>query len=121
MTCSKHDDEPTQPRRQKEPGAGRSRELGRDPGINTSKGVFGRGTDPLVLQADSTDEGDILNDTTREGAVDPGQRGRSNNRGAIMEQPNQSPSRSARTVHTGRPPRDGNRVTVTADGNARRC
>jgi hypothetical protein len=59
----------------REEGAG---DLGRDPGINTSKGVFGRGSGPRALQADSTDEGDVLNDTTRVGAIDPGQRGRTN-------------------------------------------
>jgi hypothetical protein len=50
----------------------------RNPGIGSSKGVFGRGTDPAVLQADNTDEGDIANDTTPEGGVDPENRGRTN-------------------------------------------
>ncbi|WP_211853180.1 hypothetical protein [Plastoroseomonas hellenica] len=78
MTRSKHADSLLSRAARKNLAQGEAGELGRDPGINTSKGVFGRGTDPRVLQADSTDEGDILSDTTREGAVDPGQRGRTN-------------------------------------------
>jgi hypothetical protein len=50
----------------------------RNPGIGSSKGVFGRGTNPEALQADSTDEGDVANETTREGGVDPGHLGRTN-------------------------------------------
>jgi hypothetical protein len=53
-------------------------DLERDPGIGTSKGVFGRGTDPMVLRGDNTDEGDIMNDATPQGAADPDQRGRTN-------------------------------------------
>ncbi|HWX46521.1 MAG TPA: hypothetical protein VNZ61_00525 [Roseomonas sp.] len=53
-------------------------DLQRDPGINASKGTFGRGTDPRVLRGDNTDEGDTLNDTTPQGGVDPEQRGRGN-------------------------------------------
>lgn len=53
-------------------------DLERDPGIGSSKGVFGRGTDPMVLRADNTDEGDVMNDTTPQGAADPNQRGRTN-------------------------------------------
>ena len=41
----------------------------RNPGIGSSKGVFGRGTDPAVLQADNSDEGDVANDTTPTGGV----------------------------------------------------
>jgi len=50
----------------------------RNPGIGSSKGVFGRGTDPAALQADSTDEGDVANETTRDGAADPKHLGRTN-------------------------------------------
>ena len=53
-------------------------DLERDPGINSSKGVFGRGTDPAAIQADNTDEGDTLNDTNAQGGVDPEHRGRTN-------------------------------------------
>jgi hypothetical protein len=50
----------------------------RNPGINSSKGVFGRGTDPAVLQADNTDEGDVANDTTPQGGIGAGKMGRTN-------------------------------------------
>ncbi|KAA2213325.1 hypothetical protein F0Q34_11815 [Pseudoroseomonas oryzae] len=53
-------------------------DLERNPGIGSSKGVFGRGTDPEVLQGENTDEGDTLNDTTAQGGVNPAQTGRSN-------------------------------------------
>jgi hypothetical protein len=53
-------------------------DLERDPGIGSSKGVFGRGTDPMVLRTDNTEEGDVMNDTTPQGAVDPDHRGRTN-------------------------------------------
>lgn len=42
----------------------------RNPGIGSSKGVFGRGTDPTVLQADNTDEGDVGNGTNAQGGID---------------------------------------------------
>ncbi|WP_424136088.1 hypothetical protein [Roseomonas chloroacetimidivorans] len=50
----------------------------RNPGIGSSKGVFGRGTDPAVLQADNTDEGDVGNDTRPDGGVGSGHLGRTN-------------------------------------------
>ena len=54
----------------------------RNPGIGSSKGVFGRGTDPKVLDGDNTSEGDVMNDADkhghREGGVDPDHRGRTN-------------------------------------------
>ncbi|MFH5923312.1 hypothetical protein [Roseomonas xinghualingensis] len=50
----------------------------RNPGIGSSKGVFGRGTDPAALQGENTDEGDTANDTTSQGGVAPGQMGRTN-------------------------------------------
>ncbi|HWL81002.1 MAG TPA: hypothetical protein VNR89_08615 [Roseomonas sp.] len=53
-------------------------DLERDPGINASKGTFGRGTDPAVLRGENTDEGDTMNDVTPQGGVDPGQTGRHN-------------------------------------------
>ena len=53
-------------------------DLERNPGIGSSKGVFGRGTDPEALEADNTSEGDVANDTNAQGGVDPNQRGRTN-------------------------------------------
>ncbi|MCI0754553.1 hypothetical protein [Teichococcus vastitatis] len=53
-------------------------DLERNPGIGSSKGVFGRGTDPEVLQGENTDEGDTMNDTTAQGGVNPDQTGRTN-------------------------------------------
>ncbi|MFC7737504.1 hypothetical protein ACFQX4_17015 [Roseomonas sp. GCM10028921] len=50
----------------------------RNPGIGSSKGVFGQGTDPEVLRADSTDEGDVANETKRDGGVNPNHLGRTN-------------------------------------------
>lgn len=48
-----------------------------DPGIGRSKGRFAR-TDEPPLEGDNTFEGDIKNDTTPQGGVDPEQRGRTN-------------------------------------------
>ena len=54
-------------------------DLDRNPGIGTSKGVHSAtGVDPEDLEAQSTVEGDVMNDTTAEGAVDPNQTGRTN-------------------------------------------
>ena len=54
-------------------------DLDRNPGIGTSKGVHSAtGIDPEDLEAQSTVEGDVMNDTTAEGAVDPNQTGRTN-------------------------------------------
>lgn len=50
----------------------------KNPGIGTSKGAFATGTDPLELEGDNTVEGDVANDTTPEGGVDPNQMGRTN-------------------------------------------
>lgn len=48
-----------------------------DPGIGRSKGRFSR-TDEPPLEGDNTSEGDVLNDATPEGGVDPRQTGRTN-------------------------------------------
>ena len=53
-------------------------DLERDPGINSSKGTFGRGTDPKVLDADNTAEGDVMNDTNSSGGLNPEHTGRTN-------------------------------------------
>ncbi|CAO4143016.1 hypothetical protein [Methylorubrum aminovorans] len=47
-----------------------------NPGIGQSKGMTG--TDPEAIQGDSTVEGDVENETTPEGGIDPDHRGRSN-------------------------------------------
>jgi hypothetical protein len=49
-----------------------------DPGIGRSKGAWATGTDPHDLDGESTTEGDVANETTREGGVDPGHLGRTN-------------------------------------------
>jgi hypothetical protein len=54
-------------------------DLDRNPGIGSSKGTFSRtGVDPEDLEAQSTTEGDVMNDTTPQGGVDPDQQGRTN-------------------------------------------
>lgn len=51
-------------------------DLQRNPGIGTSAGTDIEDHD--LLEGESTFEGDVLNDSTREGGVDPDQRGRTN-------------------------------------------
>jgi hypothetical protein len=53
------------------------RDLKSDPGIKRSRGIT-EPEDDEALQGGSTVEGDIANDTTPQGGVDPKQRGRSN-------------------------------------------
>ena len=48
-----------------------------DPGIGRSKGRFSRTNEP-PLEGENTYEGDVGNDTTPEGGIDPKQRGREN-------------------------------------------
>lgn len=50
----------------------------RDPGIGSSKGTFGRGTDPEVISGENSSEGDVMNDVGRTGAVPENHRGRTN-------------------------------------------
>lgn len=52
------------------------KDLRQDPGIGQSKGMPGPGDPPIG--GDNTVEGDVLNDTTPQGGVDPNQRGRTN-------------------------------------------
>ncbi len=47
-----------------------------NPGIGSSTGLTG--TDPEIIEADSTFEGDVENETTDEGGVDPKHVGRTN-------------------------------------------
>jgi hypothetical protein len=49
-----------------------------NPGIGSSKGSFSSGEDPEEIEGLNTAEGDVGNDTTRVGGVDPRQRGRTN-------------------------------------------
>ncbi|MDP3415298.1 hypothetical protein [Falsiroseomonas sp.] len=53
-------------------------DLSDNPGIGQSKGVFGRGTNPKAIRGDTTFEGDVMNDTSRTGAVPPARQGRTN-------------------------------------------
>lgn len=53
-------------------------DLDRNPGIGSSKGVFGTGGDPKDLELDNTSEGDVANDLSRGNAVDPDHLGRTN-------------------------------------------
>ena len=53
-------------------------DLAVDPGIGTSKGTTMSGEDPRDLDGGSTFEGDVANQTTREGGVDPKKMGRTN-------------------------------------------
>jgi len=52
-------------------------DLREDPGIGQSKGLD-RFTGADEIAGDNTEEGDVGNDTTRFGGVDPNQRGRVN-------------------------------------------
>jgi hypothetical protein len=49
-----------------------------DPGIGRSKGASMTGEDPRIVDGGSTMEGDVENETNREGGVDPDHRGRTN-------------------------------------------
>ena len=53
-------------------------DLKRNPGIGASKGTTMSGEDPDAIVADSTFEGDVENETTPEGGVDPDHVGRTN-------------------------------------------
>jgi hypothetical protein len=60
------------------PGDRPRSDLDVDPGIGTSKGTTISGEDPRDLDGGSTFEGDVMNETTREGGVDPDRTGRTN-------------------------------------------
>lgn len=51
------------------------KDLKDDPGIGRSKGAD---RDDPEIGGDNTFEGDVLNDTTPQGGIDPNQRGRTN-------------------------------------------
>ena len=50
----------------------------RDPKIGKSKGAFATGEDPELIDGENTVEGDVQNDSTYGGGVDPSQLGRTN-------------------------------------------
>lgn len=52
-------------------------DLDNDPGIGRSRGIDEPPEDEL-LQGDNTVEGDVANDATPQGGIDPQQRGRTN-------------------------------------------
>ena len=47
-----------------------------NPGIGQSRGMTG--SDPELIEADNTVEGDVENETRTDGGVDPNHRGRTN-------------------------------------------
>lgn len=49
----------------------------KDPGIGRSKGRFAM-TDEPPIEGDNTFEGDVMNDSTPQGGVNPKQQGRTN-------------------------------------------
>ena len=49
-----------------------------NPGIGSTKGSTAGKFSPSEEEGESTFEGDVMNDTTPQGGVDPGQRGRTN-------------------------------------------
>ncbi len=53
-------------------------DLAGNPGIGESKGTTIAGEDPQSIEADSTVEGDVANETNPQGGVDPGHMGRTN-------------------------------------------
>ncbi len=53
-------------------------DLDGNPGIGQSKGTTITGEDPDIIAADSTVEGDVENETTPQGGVDPNHTGRTN-------------------------------------------
>ena len=71
MSSSKH------PKSDKDMEADLPDTLKKDPGIGRSKGRFAL-TDEPPLEGENTFEGDVKNDTTAQGGVDPNQRGRTN-------------------------------------------
>jgi hypothetical protein len=70
MTTNKHPKTQSQDRPRSD--------LGINPGIGTSKGTTLSAEDPHNLDGGSTFEGDVANQTTREGGVDPKKMGRTN-------------------------------------------
>ena len=53
-------------------------DLNDNPGIGASKGTTISGEDPSFAEGENTIEGDVANETTEGGGIDPDQRGRTN-------------------------------------------
>ena len=70
MTSSKHP--------KTHPGDRPRDDLAQNPGIGSSKGAFSTGEDPDTIRGGSTSEGDVANDATPQGGVDPDHMGRTN-------------------------------------------
>ena len=66
-----------QPKSDEEVGLDLRDDLEDDPGIGRSKGRFAM-TDEPPIEGDTTFEGDVKNDATPEGGVDPKKLGRTN-------------------------------------------
>jgi len=60
------------------PGEAPRDDLEDNPGIGMSKGTVAGKADPDLIEGDNTFEGDVENDTTPQGGVDPRQVGRTN-------------------------------------------
>ena len=60
------------------PGEAPRDDLEDDPGIGVSRGTYSGKGDPIPIKGDSTIEGDVENDTTPQGGVDPNHIGRRN-------------------------------------------
>jgi hypothetical protein len=70
MSTSKH------PRSR--PGDAPRDDLEDSPGIGTTKGVTAGKGDPDLVEGENTFEGDVENDATPQGGIDPRQTGRTN-------------------------------------------
>ena len=53
-------------------------DLAGNPGIGQSKGINSTGEDIALIEADSTVEGDVENETNLQGGIDPDKLGRTN-------------------------------------------
>jgi hypothetical protein len=58
--------------------SGATSDQDRKPEIGQSTGSYATGEDPELLEGENTVEGDVANDSTYGGGVDPGQLGRTN-------------------------------------------
>ena len=72
MSTSKH------PQPGHEPDPLPADDLKQNPGIGSSRGTTIAGADPEEIEGANTEEGDVANDVTYGGGIDPDQRGRTN-------------------------------------------
>ncbi len=70
MSTSKH--------RKTRPGEAPRDDIADNPGIGATRGAYAGKGEPDLTEGESTFEGDVENDTTPQGGVDPRQRGRTN-------------------------------------------